>query len=204
MKPALIVSQYMNTYWHHFPTQGYAVTGCYTARTQVKAPKMKPNHIKQLQAEVAALCASEKALVSILSLYPVPNANRDKIMVARTNLLAAFGKMAIRIGAALDAEETKLTAMGLELLAPEREKAVAAIVKSAHSDAETKYRAALVEALVYEPAELPSALFPGKEKAEKEVKENRMEAAVAEEGADIDGDADKWEQIGTASLKNTK
>ena len=170
MKAALIVWQYMNTYWHCFP-QGYvAVTGSYTARTQVKAPKMKPNHIKQLQAEVAALCASEKALVSILSLYLVPNANRDKIMVARTNLLATFGKLAMRIGALLDAEETKLTAMGKTFSVPEREKTVEPLTRSAYTDAETKYRAALVEALVYEPAELPSALFPGKEKAEKKSK----------------------------------
>ena len=204
MKAALIVWQYMSTYWHYFPAQGFAgVTGAYTARQQVKAPKIRPNLIKQLQTEVAAVCNMEKALLSVLTHYTVPNANQDKIMIARTNLLAAFGKTGLRVAVNLDAEETKMAAMGQEFPAPEREKAVSAITRQAYTDAETKYRAALIEALVFTPATLPSALYPGKKEAEKEVKEEPREAAVVEQGVDTDVHANKWDEIGKTSLKNT-
>ena len=126
-------------------------------------------------------------------------------MAARVQLMSNFGKGAIRLGGALDAEDTKAKASNRELTNTERTFTIETTTKTMFSDAELKYRTALLEAKVFDKDDIPAALYIKKNDQQKNDKEEtQMEAAIAEEGV-CDGDGNNWMQVDAASsVKNTK
>ena len=173
MKACIVVFQYMQSYWQAFPAGSSTTSynGAYTGRMSVKAPKLKSGTIKELQIEGPTLNMLEKALIRILRHYNVDKPELDKIMVARTNLLAAFGRLALRIGRALEEEAVKAAAMRRELSTQERLATVQTTLKGVLADIEDKYRKALVDAGTYENVQaLPPALNPKEEQKKDEEK----------------------------------
>ena len=73
-------------------------SGNYSGRMYVKAPKLKASFMKELLNEGPTLVTLEKAITKIIRRYLVSNPGLDKVMIARTNLLAAFGQLAVKIG----------------------------------------------------------------------------------------------------------
>jgi len=60
MKASLLVWKYMETLWQSFPAGAVCHAGAYTGRSSTKAPKLKPNCMKELQSEVPTLVRLEK------------------------------------------------------------------------------------------------------------------------------------------------
>ena len=209
MKAAIMVFQYVSTYDSHFggvPT----ASGSYAARTTVKAAKLKPNVLAQIHKGVTFLRVAEGAFIKIIQAYEISNPNNDRVQKARCALLHNFGKMLLRIAGALENEESRASAIRKDFLDEDREKVIEGIKSTMLSDAETKYRAALVEAKEFghPKPELPDALYPKKsekEKPKKDNKENDIKAVGDEEEARLGNiDAAKtWSTIGKEQTKLT-
>ena len=188
MKASLLVWKYMETLWQSFPAGAVCHAGAYTGRSSAKAPKLKPNCMKELQSEVPTLVRLEKTISAILRHYVVKNPDLDKVMIARTMLLAGFGRCLVRVGLALDAESMKAAATRLELTHEAREAVIENALKGVIPEIEAKYRGALLEAQTYANVEAaPLALFPKEEKKKPEAKETAEAVAIGADSASGSG-----------------
>jgi len=119
--------------------------------------------------------------------YVIDNPAVDKVMLARRDLFAAIGKLAQKVGAALE-KATLTAAAQLRVLRPEeRERTTELVLKGQFAEIEHKYRSALVDAGAFEEETLPSALRPKDTKGKDEKEETPVAQNIAELGQAADG-----------------
>ena len=158
VKIGLLMQLYVSTYNAKWP-QGSSVIQL--QRTTATAPKFPAGVLKELAVEGSTLVKLDKMIAKLLRHYVIPNPDIDKVMFARRDLFVAVGKLAWKIGAALE----KATSMALaQLKAPpkpeERTHTTELVLKNQFADIEHKYRVALVDACVLTEEKLPAALNP--------------------------------------------
>ena len=186
VKVGLLMQLYVSTYNAKWP-QGSSVIQL--QRTTATAPKFPAGVLKELAVEGSTLVKLDKMIAKLLRHYVIPNPYIDKVMFARRDLFVAVGKLAWKIGAALE----KATSMALaQLKAPlkpeERTQTTELVLKNQFADIEHKYRVALVDACVLTEEKLPAALNPKGTKGVKEEKKNTLSVAnISELGQSADG-----------------
>ena len=161
LKTAIIMRLYMSTMAEKFPP-GHVATGPgFTGRVvSVTAIKLKLSWIKELGLCVSAMGRFEVAITKILCHYLVKSASLDKVMSARTMLFSNIGKLALKLGCALDAAATKAEALKKTLSNEQRNNICQAMVEDQISEVEMKYRDALIQA--HALASTPDPIFAKK------------------------------------------
>ena len=167
VKVAIILRQYMATLLEHYPpgVPTTLLTETFAGRTSTQARKLPQGIMKQLAQETTSLVRLDNATTTILRKYAIKNPSLDKVMAARTQLFSNVGKLALKIGAALERAVALATGMHKECTSEQRTAAVEATMKGQVAEIEHKYRAALVDAGTYLESALPPAAFPRDERA---------------------------------------
>ena len=161
LKIAILIRQYMSTMADKFPP-GHVATGPgFTGRVvSVTAVKLKLSWIQELALCVSAMGRFEGAITKILCHYIVKSASLDKVMSARTMLFSNMGKLALKLGCALDAAATKAEALKKPLTQDQRNNICQATMEDQISEVEMKYRDALLQA--HALASTPDPIFAKK------------------------------------------
>ena len=167
VKVAILLRQYMATLGEHYPpgVQITSLAETFAGRTSTQARKLPQGTMKELAQETTSLVVLDKATTTILRKYAIKNPSLDKVMAARTQLFSNVGKLALKIGAALERAVAVAAALHKQCTSEQRTAAVEATMKGQVSEIEHKYRAALVDAGTYLEPALPPAAFPREARA---------------------------------------
>ena len=158
VKIGLLMQLYVSTYNTKWPP-GSAVIQL--QRTTATAPKIPPGVLKELQSEGPTLLKLDKMVVKLLRHYAIPNPDIDKVMFARRDLFVAVGKLALKIGAALEkATQKALAQLQARPKPEERTQTTESVLKGQFVDIEHRYCLALVGAGALTEEKLPAALNP--------------------------------------------
>ena len=171
-KVSILMYLYMSTYYAKWPPGSIMCGGQFTGLTKVIAVRLPAGVLKALLNDYPLLVRMEKYITKVILQYPIENTSGGKVMRARRELFVAMGKLAFRVGSQLDKEVVKAAAM-LKPVKPEtRAVVIDTATKNQWGIIEGKYRAALVEAKVFDQESLLAPLHC-QEKEKKQEKNAR-------------------------------
>ena len=148
-------------------------------KSSVMAAKMKPSVIKELAGDLPAVRTLDGAIKDILRHYKVINPDMDKVMTARSQLFSNIGKLALKVGTALEQASVKAATFKRLLNQHERSRILQDATKGQLADIESKYRIALTGALGDDDA-MPQRLYAvGSSSSTSETTESQGPIAVA-------------------------
>ena len=97
-----MVRQYMLTLSERFPPgHGFSITGFAGRASAVQARRLPSASIKVLVQAEDALLKIESTTTDLVRIYTLRNPSADKVMAARTQLFSNFGKLILKVRAAL-------------------------------------------------------------------------------------------------------
>ena len=159
-KVGILISHYMTTYYAKWPPGSVVFSGPYTGRTTATAPKLQAGCLKELAVEGATLVKLDKVVTKWIRHYVIQNPSVDKVMLARRDLFSQIGKLALKVGSALEKETLKAAAQLKQVKPEERARTTEGVLKGQFAEIEHKYRTALEDAGAFTADTLPAALFP--------------------------------------------
>ena len=147
VKVSLLLRQYIQTLSEKFPTNSGLTAAEFRGRPlSVVAQQLKPAYIKALRLVPHAQLRMETALVDILRHYTVTNPSVDKVMAARARVFANVGKLALKVGMAIEQADCKARALQKELTAEQRGAVADDALNDQFWEIEIKYCASLIAA----------------------------------------------------------
>jgi len=186
VKVGLLIHSYVTTFNAKWPP---GTTALQLQRAQVSAPRFPAGCMKELAAEGGTLLKLDKLAAKLVRHYVIENPAVDKVMLARRDLFASIGKLAQKLGVALERETLKAAAQLKESTPKERQGVTDLVLNGQFAEIEHKYRSALQGTGAFTEETLPPALHPRETKGTKGTEE-KAEAPVAPNLADFGRAAD--------------